>query len=373
MVNLIGKAMRKEKNVVHILSKGSFGGIEALCCNYARYSIHNNIFVFLWAGGEIADEMAIQNRNVIILNCKKKSFHKVFQKIRSICSEKKADAVIVHHADIYAHYCLIKIKRCFPKIKTFAYVHSDAGGIKERGKNIIEKYIIGAILLRSYKRVDHVIAISEFVKKSSIKYFKVPSQKIHTIYNGIDLSLYSMNDTASLDGLSIIYVGRLEKVKGVQVTLRALAELKNYSFQFNVVGDGPYRAELETMAQSFNMGNSINFLGGRKDVPTLLHHSNIFIHVPIWEEGFGITVVEAMAAGLICICSNSGAIPEIIKDGENGFIVKKNDPKSLTDKIKEVIMLTSEEKKRIGQNANRRAADFSIEKYASALDRLIQE
>ena len=53
--------------------------------------------------------------------------------------------------------------------------------------------------------------------------------------------------------------------------------------------------------------------------------------------------------------------------------MKKNDPKSLTDKIKEVTMLTSEEKKRIGQNANRRAADFSIEKYASALDRLIQE
>ena len=109
-------------------------------------------------------------------------------------------------------------------------------------------------------------------------------------------------------------------------------------------------------------------------VPELLSESDIFIHVPVWEEGFGITVVEAMAAGLVCICSKSGAIPEIIADGQNGFIVPKNSSIQLTRTIEEILLNFNEDRiNSVKARAKLRAYDFSLEKFVSNLDLLVEE
>lgn len=90
--------------------------------------------------------------------------------------------------------------------------------------------------------------------------------------------------------------------------------------------------------------------------------------MPEWEEGFGITVIEALAAGKVCIVANSGAMPEIITDGVDGFIVEKGNVMELANCLME---LGKEKINIIRENAKQKATCFSMKKYCSTLDRLI--
>ena len=99
--------------------------------------------------------------------------------------------------------------------------------------------------------------------------------------------------------------------------------LKEKDFEFQIIGDGPYKTKLESLVKEQHLENKVVFLGTRYDVSQLLEKADIFVHVPIIEEGFGITIVEAMASGKLCICSNSGAISEIIENDGNGFLVNE--------------------------------------------------
>jgi len=91
--------------------------------------------------------------------------------------------------------------------------------------------------------------------------------------------------------------------------------------------------------------------------------------MPVWEEGFDITVVEAMAAGCVCICAAKGGIPEIIEDGVNGYLIKSGTAEELADILQEVIPQYVEGKFVDAQkNAVRRSRDFSIETYSENLD-----
>lgn len=176
-------------------------------------------------------------------------------------------------------------------------------------------------------------------------------------------------------GVILIYVGRLERVKGVQNILRSLAEVKVLiDYHLIVVGDGSYRTDLEKLCEELEIENKVHFLGTRRDVPELLWQSDVFVHLPVWEEGFGITVIEAMAAGCICVVNDHGAMPEIIIDRVNGYIVHNGE--NLGEILREIsvdMIRKPEEIRRIRENAVMRSRDFTIEKYTDELDRLIKE
>ena len=92
------------------------------------------------------------------------------------------------------------------------------------------------------------------------------------------------------------------------------------------------------------------------------------MHPAIWQEGFGITIAEALSYGKICIASNRGAIPEIIESKKNGFLFEAEDSDALANIIKYVCSTMSKEQRlEIQKNAVERARDFSIEKLMQQL------
>ena len=281
--------------------------------------------------------------------------------------EEKPDVVIAHHADPYLHFFLMMFKKSFPSIRTVAYAHGNAENMcyahKSR-RNFFKKNIIK----QSMNSADIVIAISKSVKSSLTKYFGTSPEHITVIYNGVDINKYTCTYKTFSNHVKLIYVGRLIKEKGVQVTLKALALLSpNFNYEFTVVGDGIYKTELEKLCSSLGLNDKVTFVGDRHNISELLSRANIFIHMPIWEEGFGITVVEALANGLICITNDRGALPEIITDGKDGYIVPKDDYYALAEKIKEIIYkgnITD-----MQHNARNRANDFSIKNFADKLDK----
>lgn len=174
------------------------------------------------------------------------------------------------------------------------------------------------------------------------------------------------------DVITLTYVGRLIREKGVHILIEALAHVKNLEcFQLVIVGDGPCRRELETLSEKYGISDKVNFVGFQKNVSDYLKKSDIFVHPAIWEEGFGIAIVEAMREGLVCVAFRKGAIPEIITDEVNGYIVNECSTEALAKKLDEIQEKYQSEEMRMLENEEmKRARFFSIDKVVKQLDDL---
>lgn len=359
-------------NVMHILATAGTGGIESLCRDYSRYSKNNNIFVVLWGkNGAAANAMRQAGSVIIEFNSQKRDALNIFIKLFRLVKQYSIDVVIVHHAAPVIHIYMYLLGLKFPGLKTIAYAHGVAEDMCRhndlRGLKIRKK-----VLSTSLKKSTAVVAISNKVKESLVSYFGVPAGKIAVIYNGTDTSSFSPDIKSGIhDPVRLIFVGRLVKEKGVQTTLQALNQLpKVYNWKFDIVGDGPYRKDLEKQVKLLDLTDRVHFCGNRKDIPELLRKHDIFIHMPEWEEGFGITVIEAMATGVICICKAKGGIPEIISNGVDGILLYSN--KELTEVLKKIISGTDKYSiVKIRENAIIKAQRFSIAVFAEKLDDLI--
>lgn len=353
--------------ILHFMVSGETGGIEILNRDYAKHSKHENIYVFFWHGGCVTDEMRTAGNHVIELNASKADFFGPLKKMRQLCKKEKPDAVIVHYIAPVLYLYAMHIKRKYPQIKVFGYVHEDVNVCYTK-KFSIRNVLKHVIINHFFQRADGMIAISEFVKKSIVKRYQVSEEKIEKIYNGIDIKKFQQPIHQPKERLELIYVGRLIENKGVQNVIRALEKLpEELSWRFCIIGDGDYRTELEKQVKQYRLESKIQFLGNRRDVPQLLSQADIFLHMPEWQEGFGIAVVEAMAAGLICVCAESGAIPEIIEHGKSGYLIKES--KELFELLNRITKnIDCEEIMQIRNAAKKKADQFKIESYAEKLD-----
>ena len=359
-------------NVMHLLASANMGGIESLCRDYARFSFNKNIFVALWGkDGACASSINMAQGIAIELDSTKKQVLVVLKKLFKLVEKYSIDVVVVHHAAPIMHIYMHLLKMKNSRIKTVAYAHGMAEDMY-RHRDFNGSLLRKIILAYSLKKSDRVVAISNSVKKSLVSEFRTPSNKIVVIYNGTNIKKYDYNAIEHNDRINrFIYVGRLIKEKGVQITIKALSKIpSNINWTLDIVGDGVYRKELEDLVRSFLLDNKIKFLGKRNDIPDLLKQHDVFIHMPEWEEGFGITIIEAMASGLLCICKVSGGIPEIIDNGVNGILVK--DEEELTNTLTSVLTKTANYPiSTLRKNAINRAKVFDIKEYSRCLDETI--
>lgn len=359
--------------ILHILSGGEVGGIEVLCKEYGVHSKHENTFLFLWHDGPIISEMNAAGLKTIVLKASKKDFFGPLIAIYKVCKEQNIDVIIEHHTAIVAHLYLYILKKFFPQITLISYLHCNVADICADEKKFM--FVRKWILSRTFNQSKYIIAISKSVEASCHKYFDVKKDKVIVNYNGVDLSRFDQQYSIKekRDFVQLIYVGRLIHEKGVQNTLYALAELNaDLDYKLNIVGDGPYKQELEQLAQKLGL-TKVKFWGQRRDVSKLLHESDVFVHCPNWQEGFGITIIEAMASGLICLCNDSGALPEIICDGYSGIIIPQGDQKAFVEAMNSVIVnIKTGKYQKMMLNARQRSKDFSIESFAERLDSIVE-
>lgn len=226
------------------------------------------------------------------------------------------------------------------------------------------------IIVNSFANSDKVIAISSAVRSSLIDCFGLKENKICVVHNGVDLSRFKSNYNCEMHNpIRLLYVGRLVKEKGVQNILFALSKLseKIDNWSFDVVGEGEYRNNLEEYTKKLGLTRRVQFLGTRDDIPEILEKHDIFVHMPAYEEGFGITIIEAMAAGLVCVCAGRGGIPEIIENNISGILVSSN--QELCDALAKIFMHKDQETFcEIKRNAIRRAENFDIKIFSKNLD-----
>ncbi|SDI72290.1 Glycosyltransferase involved in cell wall bisynthesis [Pseudobutyrivibrio sp. 49] len=358
-------------NVLHFLATGGTGGIESLIREYADKSELNNYYIVFWGGGANSNIMKERGCNVIELSYGKKQVIETYKALVKYVEKYKIDAIVTHHAAPAMWFYMSLLKNRFPNLKTYIYAHANLKDIlrEEHIQSIIGKRIFRT----AFNKCDNVIAISNSVKQSFASY-GYSLDKIKVIYNGVDCDRFKPTDKETVETVRLAYVGRLIKQKGVDRLVRAIGLLDdNLNFTCDIVGDGVEKENLEHLARELKVDNKITFHGIRSDVDKFLSNEMVFVHPASWEEGFGIAVVEAMAAGLVPIAFKKGALPEIIDNGVNGFVVDEETPESLAKTLTYVINnYNSNEMDEIRQAAIKKSKKFDLKIFVSELDSLIQ-
>lgn len=162
-----------------------------------------------------------------------------------------------------------------------------------------------------------VINVSEANRQLALRRRVAPPQRLFTIHNGIaSLALQAKHWPTARP--TIIMVARFAPQKDHATLLKALAEVKQ-PFRLQLVGDGPTQEEVAGLAESLGLAGSVEFLGARSDVSALLARADIFALISNWE-GFPISILEAMRAGLPILASDVGGVREAVTPGVNGYL-----------------------------------------------------
>jgi glycosyltransferase involved in cell wall biosynthesis len=233
------------------------------------------------------------------------------------------------------------------------------------GSNKIKDFIVKFVMQKAINASDLLIFISNAVKKTFQDNFKMDNKNSVVIYNGIGSKFFkNAIEVSKNTNNDIIFIGRLEKVKGVDILIRAFDKVysKCPSTKLTIVGDGSKKEELQKLAKTTSAKENIFFAGRQNDVIAWLDKAGIFVYPSIWEEGFGISVVEAMARGCIPITFNKGGLPEIIKNEENGYIVDEVSDEELANTILKAINLQQSQKDIMLKNALSTSSKYTIEK-----------
>lgn len=166
-------------------------------------------------------------------------------------------------------------------------------------------------------------------------------------------------------------VGRLVEEKAYDVFIRAAAQLhaRFPEVRFLIAGDGKQRGALEKIIAELNLQSAFHLIGDTDQVPEFLGNLDVFV-LPSRREGFGMVLVEALAAGLPCIATRVGGIPEIL-DERAGILVDAENPEALAAAME--TLLAPEVRERLRQPARALAEPFSMEKCATAYAAIYSE
>jgi glycosyltransferase involved in cell wall biosynthesis len=187
----------------------------------------------------------------------------------------------------------------------------------------IESYISDVFGARN--SIDHFIAVSDFVRGKMIDH-GVPERKISVVHNFVRDEAFADNDN---EGRYFLYFGRVEKIKGLESLIIAMADLPDVDLY--VVGSGDARQELELMVCRMGFAN-IRFLQFKKkeELRELIAGAICVINPSVCFETFGLVLLESFAQSRPVIASRMGGMLEVVTDGEDGLLFEAGDVQQLT-------------------------------------------
>ena len=181
-----------------------------------------------------------------------------------------------------------------------------------------------------------IYAVSSAVKQMLQLQFGIEST---VVYNGIDFQkIATCSQPKSHKPIRIVQVGRLITEKGHKTTLEALAMIKSHEWILDIIGSGAEEEHLKRIANDLGIASRVNFIGSRSQeyIFTNLHRYHILLQ-PSTAEGFGLSVIEAMAAKISVVVSDIDALSEVVADGEHGHLFHVGRADSLAEVIEQLI------------------------------------
>lgn len=217
------------------------------------------------------------------------------------------------------------------------------------------------------RRFDAVVAVSRALAEAAVR-DGVPQDRVHLLPNAWTDDADSADRVSARralgltpDGFVVGWVGRLIRVKGGDIFLKALAMLSDLPLSAAIVGDGPERAALESQAASLGLRERVKFVGQVANAAPLFSAFDLFV-LSSRSEGSPITLFEAMAAGIPIVASSVGGVPDVLSETE-GRLVPPGDPIALSQAIRAVHSDVGEAEQRAAEARRRLTSDFALEPW----------
>ncbi len=223
-----------------------------------------------------------------------------------------------------------------------------------------------------WRQVDAGIAISEAIRRFTIAVEGVSPDKIHTVHYGLDpAGVQAPPDACTRlraelglppGTLLAGSVCRLIAQKGLDQALEAFGQVAPEfpAAHYVIAGDGPLRGALEAQAARLKLADRVHFLGWRADAPAVLAALDVLLAPSRWE-GFGLVFLEAMALGVAVIGTRVSAIPEVVADGETGWLVPPDDPVAIAGALRAALSDPDERRHRGEAGRARLESHFTVD------------
>ena len=275
---------------------------------------------------------------------------------RFLKSEQFVPDVITAHFFFPQAQFLHKLKELYPKARTCMVMHSN-------GESIPKYY-------KDYKPLMESIDVWGFRSnafKTQFEELYGEQQREFLCYSGIPAEYIQPQKKDFKSGINrFVFLGSLYKLKNVDITLQALAEVyRDGDYTFDVIGDGAELSNLKNLTAQVKQEKQVVFHGRqqRDKAQTIMAGADCFVMVSS-REAFGLVYLEAMAKGIIPVATTGQGFDGIIVNGENGFLCPSRDVEALKNVLLQMKSLPAEELTRISQNAIATARELTNEKAA---------
>lgn len=219
------------------------------------------------------------------------------------------------------------------------------------------------------RRASRVVCITEALARFNREVVGLPREKLRVVHYGLDAPPAPWGPPGGPeipdDAPVLVAVCRLVQQKGLDVAIASLALVREQhpNTRLVVLGEGPLRSELETLAQARGVGDAVSFPGRVGDVAWWLRRADVIVHPARWE-GFGLALLEAMLCAKPIVASEVSSIPEIVVDGVTGLLIAPDDPTALAAAVT-AILDDPERGRAYGAAGHVRAlAEFSVARMA---------
>ncbi len=228
---------------------------------------------------------------------------------------------------------------------------------------------------------DAFIGVADAHARHLVESERFPAAKVHTIYNGIDCERFAPQDAAAVR--AELGIAATAPIVGI---LAALRPEKNHELflngakrireahpaaQFLIIGDGPRRAELETLARNLDIASVTHFLGSRSDVPALLAACDL-VALTSHNEAAPVSILEALSAAVPVVSANVGSVAETVIPDVTGRLFPAGDMHAYAQHVIE-LLADPAARRRMGAEGRRRVmARWSLQAMVRGYEQLIE-
>lgn len=324
--------------ILFIITQGIWGGAQIHVRDLTEHLVYlgYDVHVAIGVEGSLIDELESSGIKVhhvpslireLSIIADIKAYHELYSLIKNL----KPDIVTIHSSKAGILGRLACRRQNIPNVFT-----AHGWAFTEGVSNGKRKFYIKIERLAA-KWTNHIICVSDYDRQLALNYSVASEVKLRTIHNGIPLiedTNIAYPDKGNV--VNIIMVARFSEPKDQKQLLDALYNLDcRDRCLVRLVGDGENLAATKSHAIQLKLTN-VEFLGTRTDVINLLSQASIFVLSSNWE-GFPLTILEAMRAGLPVVASDVGGVSEAVVDGQTGYLIPRGDAKYMAHCLEKLI------------------------------------
>jgi len=338
-------------HVVHLIETLGPGGAERLLYTNLKHldpeRIRSTVITVYSRADRWLESITDLDVPVVSLNCHStRDIPKGISRLRTWLRANRPDLI---HSHLWAANIIGRIAGRLTGIPVISSVHNpdhepqawsdgaDVSLIKRHAVKSLDRWTanIGS---------DRMVAVSDYVRKSAARDLHFALDSIELVYNPFDVDLMQAPVGKSraeilrelglpADAVILLNVARVAPQKGLLYAVRALPEiLRQYPLvhliSVGATSDARWTTELKREAEALVVAHHFHLVGAQRNVVDYLRACDIFVF-PSLYEGLGIALIEAMAAGCVCVATDTGPIPEVVQNGKDGILVPTADSDAL--------------------------------------------